>query len=311
MTNLLDIDILRTFVTIAELGSFSLAAEAVGRTPSAVSMQMKKLEEQLGREMFVRKGRGIALSADGEALCSYARRILHLNEEAVGHFMAPQLEGKVRLGTPDDFATRFLPVALSSFARAYPMVQVEVVCAMSSELIPLLDKGRLDLSVVSQTSTKTHSGRGVTIWKEPLVWATSQDSELTDRRPLPLALCPLNCAWRASAIKALNEADIDYHVAYMSAHYAGQYAAIVSGLALAPLPASVVSAPLRIVGEGEGLPPLEDYEVRLLRATGNRTAILETLKDHIVQSFKSPVNVPMPLSAAVPRTVSGGTPAIS
>lgn len=304
MSNLLDIDVLRTFLAIAELGSFSGAAQAVGRTPSAISMQMKKLEEQLGRDMFVKKGRGIALSVDGEALCSYARRIIHLNEEAVAHFTTPHLEGKIRLGTPDDFATRFLPIALSRFARAYPMVQVEVVCAMSTELIALLDSGRLDMTLVSQTVTKTHSARGVTIWTEPLVWAMHEDSELTERRPLPLALSPINCAWRASAIKALNEADIDYHVAYMSSHYAGQHAAIVSGLALAPLPNSVITQPLRAISEDEGLPSLENYEVKLLQAPGKRTTILNTLADHIVQSFKTPLNVPL----TVPGGTSGVTP---
>ena len=304
MSVLLEIDVLHTFVTIAEVGSFSSAAQIVGRTPSAVSMQMKKLEEQLGRDMFIRKGRGITLSPDGEALCSYARRILHINEEAVGHFTTPHLEGKVVFGTPDDFATRFLPAALSRFARAYPMVQVEVVCAMSSELIPLLDAGKLDMMLVSQTGAKTHSTRGVTIWKEPLVWATHEEGELTERRPLPLALSPISCAWRASAIAALNEADIGYHVAYMSAHYAGQHAAIVAGLALAPLPASVIAPPLRAVSEEEGLPLLEDYEVKLLRAPGKRTAVLNTLADHIVDSFTNPQVAPFPHPGPVPLVMT-------
>ncbi len=305
MVNLLDIDVLRTFVAIAELGSFSAAAQLVGRTPSAVSMQMKKLEQQLGREMFVRKGRGITLSADGEALCSYARRIIFLNEEAVAFFTTPHLEGKVRLGTADDFATRFLPSALSRFSRAYPMVQVEVVCAMSSELISLLDQGLLDMTLVSQTATKTHSTRGVSIWSEPLVWVTHEDGDIAERRPLPLALSPINCAWRASAIKALNEADISYHVAYTSSHYAGQYAAIVSGLALAPLPVSVITPPLRALAADEMLPQLEDYEVKLLRAPGKRSDVLDCLADHIIQSFTPPHVMPLNLSGAASLGAAG------
>ncbi|MBZ0217074.1 MAG: hypothetical protein K8F25_11010, partial [Fimbriimonadaceae bacterium] len=144
-----------------------------------------------------------------------------------------------------------------------------------------------------------------TIWTEPLVWVMHEDSSLTERRPLPLALSPINCAWRASAIKALNEADIDYHVAYMSSHYAGQHAAIVSGLALAPLPNSVIAAPLRAIGDDEGLPALEDYEVKLLQAPGKRTTILNTLADHIVQSFKPAHGMPYKVPATAPHGMAG------
>ncbi len=285
MQILLETDVLRTFLSIAETGSFSSAALSVGRTPSAVSMQMKKLEQQLQRDLFIRQGRGVVLSPDGEEMVSYARRILHINEEAVAHFTQPHLEGAVRIGTPDDFATRFLPVALGKFARAYPKVQVEVVCDLSVNLIPQVERGTMDMTLVSQTNTLTHVTRGIPIWRESLVWAVHEDGQAATRRPLPLALSPRKCAWRASALRVLDETDIEYHIAYTSTHYAGQQAAIVADLALAPMPQSLVESPLRIVEDGEGLPALEDYEVRLLRAPGKKDSVLDTLAAHIVDSF--------------------------
>ncbi|MBL4757939.1 MAG: LysR family transcriptional regulator [Rhizobiales bacterium] len=285
MQTLLETDVLRTFLSIAETGSFSAAAISIGRTPSAVSMQMKKLEQQLERDLFIRQGRGVVLSTDGEEMVSYARRILHINEEAVAHFTQPHLEGAVRIGTADDFATRFLPIALAKFARAYPKVQVEVVCDLSVNLIPQVERGLLDMTLVSQTNTLTHITRGIPIWRERLVWAVHEDGQAAERRPLPLALCPGKCAWRASALRALDEADIDYHIAYTSTHYAGQQAAIVADLALAPMPRSLIEPPLRVLEDDEGLPTLEDYEVRLLRAPGKKDPVLDTLATHIVDSF--------------------------
>lgn len=288
MQFLLESDVLRTFLAIAESGSFSSAADAVGRTPSAISMQMKKLEEQLDRSLFTKRGRGIALTPDGEELVSYARRLLRINEEAVAHFTQPDLEGEVRIGTPDDFATRFLPIALSRFSRAYPKVQVEVVCDLSVKLIPYLQKGRLDMTLISQTGTLNHIGRGTLIWREPLVWAVYEDGVAMRKRPLPLALSPRSCSWRASALKALDDADIDYRIAYTSAHHAGQQAAIMADLAVSPMPWSLIEPPLRSVEEGEGLPTLEDYEVRLLRAPANKDPVLDTLAAHIIESFSDP-----------------------
>ncbi len=285
MQILLETDVLRTFLSIAETGSFSAASIAIGRTPSAVSMQMKKLEQQLSRDLFVREGRGVVLSSDGEEMVSYARRILRINEEAVAHFTQPHLEGAVRIGTPDDFATRFLPIALAKFARTYPRVQVEVVCDLSVNLIPLLDRGKLEMTLVSQTGTLTHATRGIPVWREPLVWAEHEIGRAASVRPLPLALSPRRCAWRASALRALDEADIEYRIAYTSTHHAAQQAAIVADLALAPMPQSLIEPPLKFVEAEEGLPTLEDYEVRLLRASRQKDPVLDTLADHIVQSF--------------------------
>src|ERR671916_535781 len=124
----LDVDLLRTLVAIADTGSFNRAARAVFRTPSAVSMQMKKLEEQVGRPLFAKDGRSVILTPDGEALVGYGRRILKLTQEALQRFRAPEIEGTIRLGTPDDYAGRFLPDILARFAASHPQVEVDVTC---------------------------------------------------------------------------------------------------------------------------------------------------------------------------------------
>src|ERR671929_349949 len=147
--HLLDIDQLRTFVAIADTGSFTRAAEVVHKTQSAVSMQMKRLEERIGRPIFARDGRASKLTEDGERLLDYARRIVKLNVEAVAAFSDAELRGRVRLGVPDDYADRYLPEIMARFSRAYPGVELSVICEPSIELIGRIEANELDLAIVT------------------------------------------------------------------------------------------------------------------------------------------------------------------
>src|SRR5918992_1328032 len=142
----LDLDLLRTLVAIADTGSFNRAARAVFRTPSAVSMQMKKLEDHVGRPLFAKDGRSVILTPDGESLVGYGRRILKLAEEALQRFRAPEIQGTIKLGTPDDYAVRFLPEILARFAASHPNVEVDVFCMPSRELLALLDENAVDIA---------------------------------------------------------------------------------------------------------------------------------------------------------------------
>ena len=144
-TKLIDMELYRTFLVIAETSSFSKASELIGRTPSAVSMQIKKLETMLGVSVFVREGRSVRLTHEGDALLGYARRILMLNDEAVSLFVSPDVEGEVRFGAPSDFGTRFLPTFLSRFARSHPGVNVDVHLDGSPQLADEIKEGELDL----------------------------------------------------------------------------------------------------------------------------------------------------------------------
>src|ERR1051325_11166778 len=149
MTALIDVDQLRTFIAIAETGSFTRAAEVVNKTQSAVSMQMKLLEERIERPIFARDGRASKLTEDGSRLLDYARRLVKLNVETVGAFSAAALSGRVRLGVPDDYADRYLPEIMARFSRAYPGVELTVLCEPSIELVELIDGNELDLAIIT------------------------------------------------------------------------------------------------------------------------------------------------------------------
>lgn len=282
---LLDTDTLRTFVAIAENGSFTRAAHQVFRTPSALSMQIKRLEETLGQSLFIREARRVSLTPEGEVLLGYGRRLLKLNEEAVGRFLAPSLEGSVRLGTPDDVGTRVLPQVLTRFARSHPAVQVNVNAGRSVDLLKRLDDGELDLALVTLGHSDLSAKRGEVVHTEPLVWAGRDGGVAVQRSPLPLSLANHGCAWREMALGALDKAEISYRVAYNSEHCAGQEAAMLADLAVAPFPASLVQPPLRVLGPENGLPALGDYQIALVRRDGSGPAA-EALADQVVQTFR-------------------------
>src|SRR5262247_2693172 len=185
MTALIDIDQLRTFIAIAETGSFTRAAEVVHKTQSAVSMQMKRLEERLGRPMFARDGRSSKLSEDGERLLDYARRIVKLNVEALAAFSDAELTGRVRLGVPDDYADRYLPEIMARFSRAYPSVELTVTCEPTVELVHRIDTNDLDLAIVTDCGGAKASE---SFRRERLLWVTSSRHPTHVEEPLPLAL---------------------------------------------------------------------------------------------------------------------------
>src|SRR5882672_6654176 len=149
MTALLDIDQLRSFIAIAETGSFTKAAEVVNKTQSAVSMQMKRLEERLDRPVFARDGRASKLTEDGQRLLDYARRIVKLNVETIAAFSDAELSGRVALGVPDDYADRYLPEIMARFSRAYPGVELTVICEPTADLLERIDANDIDLAIVT------------------------------------------------------------------------------------------------------------------------------------------------------------------
>lgn len=262
---MLDTELLRTFVAIAETGSFRTAAKRVYRTPSAVSMQIKKLEELLGRSLFLRDGRSVTMTSDGETLLGYGRRMLKLNEEAVSRFVVPAVEGCVRLGSPDDFGTRFLPNILARFAAVHAAVDVEVLLEPSATLLERLDDGSLELTLITANQGERPKRDGDVLFTEPLVWTGLRGGVAWEREPLPLALATHGCPWRKAALNALDRAGKSYRIAYGSPHCAGQQAAMLADLAIAPCPASLVEPPFRRLGEDEGLPVLPNYQILLVQ----------------------------------------------
>lgn len=282
---LLELDVLRTFVAIAETGSFTVAASSVFRTPSAVSMQIKKLEEQLGRSVFKRDARAVSLTMDGEMLLGYARRMLAINREAVSKFIVPDISGVVRLGSPDDYGERVLPTVLKRFAQSHPSIAVDVVIDESVNLRRRIDDRRLDITLMTN-SFKTVAPDAEVLLTEPIVWAGAKGGCAHMREPLPVSLWEEGCAWRAGALEALGRAGRDYRVAYMSAHTAGQRSAILADLAVAPLPKSFVAGDLVVLGAENGLPEIGSYNLVMVVAPDAAAPVLAAA-DHIRATFEA------------------------
>ncbi|EJO92988.1 LysR substrate-binding domain-containing protein [Ectopseudomonas hydrolytica] len=281
---LLESDVLRTFVAIADSGSFTRTAAQVFRSTAAVSLQIKRLEETLGQRLFIREARQVRLTAEGEVLLGYARRLLKLNEEAVANFLKPALSGRVCLGIPNDLSTRVLPGVLTTFARSHPAVQVDVCVGRSVELVAKVDAGELDLCLLETGNQGLDDGLGEVVHTEPLVWAGRDGGLAVRRSPLPLALANPGCAWRRAALDALDRAGLDYRVSYSCDQSAGQEAAMIADLAIAPFPRGLVRPPLRRLDEDHGLPPLGDYQIKLLRGHQRNDAI-EALATQMIQAF--------------------------
>ncbi len=281
---LLDLDVLRTFVAIAETGSFTIAATSVFRTPSAVSMQIKKLEDILGRAVFLRDARSVSLTTDGEMLLGYARRLLAINREAVSKFIVPDIVGVVRLGSPDDYGERVLPHVLKRFAQSHPSIAVDVTIDQSINLRRRMDDRTLDITLLTNSTGAANGAE--TLLTEPIVWAGAKGGCAHMREPLPVSVWEEGCAWRAGALDALGRQGRNFRVAYMSAHTAGQRAAIMSDLAVAPLPKSFITDDMVELGLPDGMPTIGNYILAML-VTPDASAPVQAVADHIRATFET------------------------
>nr|WP_246191455.1 LysR substrate-binding domain-containing protein [Aureimonas leprariae] len=278
----MEIDLLRTFLAIAESGNFSRAAERVHRTPSAVSLQVKRLEEAVGRQLFRRTTRDVALTEEGETLVGYSRRLLALHDEAAARMGLPEVEGRIRFGAPNDSGIYAIPKMLGRFAGTHPHVDVEVRLDASRNLRSACDRGDLDLAIY--TNSAEANGRSTRIHEEELVWIGRKHGIASERRPLPLAIAEAGCSWRDRALDGLARAGIDYRVAYTSEHCQGQIAAVEADLAVAPLPLSVARPPFVRLGSEAGLPELGRYDV-YMRLRENAGPAARVLAGHVAASF--------------------------
>jgi DNA-binding transcriptional LysR family regulator len=236
-----DPDVLRSFVSGIELGSFAKAAERLGRSTSAVSAQLKKLEDQAGTPLLRKAGRGMALTDAGEVMLGYARRLLDLNDEAAAAIRGSELRGAIRLGLQEDFGEVWLPQVLGRFARAHPKLRIEALIARNAKLLEDINGGRLDLALAWETATSSPHTQRLSEW--PMRWigpATGWSHDASE--PLPLVVLEAPCLLRTAAIDALDRARIPWRIAFTSASLAGTWAALRAGLGVS------VRTPL-------GLPP--------------------------------------------------------
>jgi len=250
----LDIDVLRTFVTGVELGSFARAADRLGRSPAAVSAQLKKLEGQVEQTLFAKAGRKLALTDAGELLLGYAKRMLELNDEAVARTKSSEIEGWVRVGLPHDFAEHGLPAVLGRFAKTHPKVRIEARAERNSELIRRVADGQLDLALVWRDERVTKYLEKVA--ELPLVWIGHAGYERSKQNTLSLAAFEAPCLFRAAATAALDKIGQPWHLAFTTPSLAGLWAAVEGGLGLAVRTPIGIPKHLSILGKAEKLPAL-------------------------------------------------------
>lgn len=261
---LLELDLLKTIVAIAETGNFSSAATKLFRTPSAVSMQVKRVEEMLGRPVFHRDSRSVTPTADGEVLLEHGRRLLALNNQMVSRFVMPDVAGTVRMGATDDIAERMLPGLLRRFSQTHCCVTVDVVVDSTSALKQQVKNGEIDIAMITFNPKKKQSEDIEPVFHERLAWAGLRNGVAFEQRPLPISVWEEGCSWRESGLSSLSAQGTDYRVAFMSSHISGQRAAVLADLAVAPIPASCCVNDIIELTEQDGLPALESYGVGML-----------------------------------------------
>lgn len=276
-------DVLRTYVAIADTGSFTQAADRVFRTQSAVSQRVNRLEQAVGKALFVREGRAVRLTTDGGALLGYARRILKLHDEALTVIGEPDVEGQVRFGIPDDYAIKYLPPILSTYAAAYPRVELEVYCRPTTELLEMTGPGAPDICLISGGHGRPETEM---VRSERTIWATSEKHFVHEEDPLPIALYEPGCVVRQSVLESLDKQGRAYRMVYSSASHIGLICAVQSGIAVTAMAKSTLPDDLRVLGAEDGFPTLPSFDIGLIRNQKGISNAAESLATHIVHCFK-------------------------
>lgn len=262
---------LECFLAVKETGSFTHAASKVARTQSAVSQQIQKLENQLGTQLFVR-GKNLTLTSEGEILLSYARKIIQLNRDAMDRFKQPELQGEVRFGLPEDFASVFLSDVLAEYASLHPRILLNIECNLTLNLFERFKKNEFDLVLVKMNRPEDLPS-GMDVWSEALEWVGDRDLFSPDNQPMPLVLSPQPCVYRKRAIDALEKHSINWRIVFSSHSYAGTVAAVKAGMGVTVLPRNMVPDNLEIIRSAKSIPKLEDTHISLLKHHNQNLAV--------------------------------------
>ena len=271
----LDLDTLRTLVVANDLRGYGQAATRLGRTPSAISLQMKKLQADVGATIFRKSGRGVALTEAGEIVLRYARRMLALNDEVLDTVRGASLAGRIRVGVSQDFGETVLPRALSQFTKLYPLVQLEVRIEGNATLVEAVGKGEIDLVLVVGHAQRPSA---LTLGTIELVWIAGRDFAPRDE-PLPLVVLGPQCVFRKEAIESLDAAGHPWRIAAVSPSLAGLWALGMAGLGVTVR--SALGVPRSLVSHKTlfDLPRLGAFPVTLHAAAGGLSPGVERLRD--------------------------------
>lgn len=276
----LQIEYLRTFIALAETKGFTKTGVRINRSQSAVSMQIKRLEDEIGKALFERIGKTVKLTTEGHVLIKYALRIIKEHDDAVRALLKPDLEGFIRFGSPEHYTVGILPKLLARFASAYPDVVVEMRCENSDKIKEALDKGELDVGICTQINDG-----GQVIYHDPVVWVANSGFIMQNYKTLSIAVFEEGCIFRTWAVEALEKSGVRYRIVYVSRSLSGLMDAVRAGLAIAPIIRSNVPPDLKIVGLGNGLPVLPISNIVLHKMKKLTSEIIECFCEHIIKSF--------------------------
>lgn len=278
------IDNLRTFIAVADTKGFTKAGIQVNRSQSAVSMQIKRLEDEVGKPLFKRIGKTVKLTTDGGVLMDYARRIVKAHDDAVLAMSKPGLKGFIRFGSPEHYTAGTLPKLMARFAASYPDVVVEMRCENSDVIKEAVDKGELDIGICTQISEG-----GQVIYHDPVVWVADPGFIFQRDKTLTLGVFEEDCIFRSWAIEALEKAGIKYRIVYVSRSISGILDAVRAGIAIAPVVLTNVPADLKIVGIEEGLPALPVSNIVLHKVKRPLSDTVECFANHIIKTFREKI----------------------
>lgn len=280
----LDTVTLQCFLAVAETQSFTKAASRVGRTQSAISQQIAKLENLIEKQLITR-GRELSLTPDGELFLSYAKRIYELHRESLDRFKTPEIQGELRFGLPEDFASMMLSDILVEFSRLHPRVMLNVECDLTLNLIERFHHDEFDLILI-KTNEKNQISEGVNVWNEPMEWVGKKEllPALNNKAIIPLVLSPTPCVYRGNVLESLNQNQLKWRLAFSSPSYAGKMAAVRAGLGITAIQRSMIPNYLDRLDEFF-LPSLKDIHVSLIKKEGENKAI-ESLEFFIMDKFK-------------------------
>jgi DNA-binding transcriptional LysR family regulator len=277
---MLDLELLRSFVSVVDAGGFTRAGERIHRTQSTVSQQIRRLEEDVGQLLLIRSGKDVTPTEAGERLLSYARRLLALAEEARDVLARPGNDGAVRLGIPEDFAAYRLTKLLATFSRARPGLRLDVRADQSIYLRRDLERGDLDLALLKRDAGEKG---GIAVWPERVHWVTSKAHPIDPDIPsVPLIGFPAGCLYRSRAIHAIESAGRPWHMAYTSSSLSGIQAAVAAGLGLSILSEIAVQADHRVLTAKDGFAPIDKTEVALVASPDASPATLR-LADRLAE----------------------------
>ncbi len=280
--NNLDSELLRTFLAVAGTGSVTEGARLIGRSQSATSLQIMRLEEVIGRDLFERTGRGVTLTETGQRLMPVARDVKERLDAVLREITADGLRGKLRLGIPDDHGQAKLAKILSAFAQSHPQVELEVTCTISTEFPELLSRGRLDLAVYE---VETIGRNEEVVFEDPTCWVMSRYRDLLAEEPVPVALFDRACWWREAALKSLEARGWPYRIAFSSQSVAGVTAAVEAGIAIGLLGRSTLAGHLKVLGNEHGFASTPMSKLVIGVAASANQDLVRTMKSAIRQAF--------------------------